>query len=61
MSNAQRMPDFAFKMMFLIHDNPFQRIFRNPYRLLKAAGLRPGRKVLEVACGPGFFTIPAAK
>jgi len=55
------MPDFAFRIMSLIHDNPFLWIFRNPNRLLNAAGLRPGQKVLEVGCGPGFFTIPAAK
>ncbi|HIH96761.1 MAG TPA: class I SAM-dependent methyltransferase [Thermoplasmata archaeon] len=28
---------------------------------LKVAGLKRGQKVLEVGCGPGFFTIPAAK
>ena len=61
MPKLERMPDFAFKMMSLIHDNPLQRIVRNPYRLLKAAGLKPGQKALEVGCGPGFFTIPAAK
>ena len=36
-------------------------IIRNPYKLLKAAGLKPGLKVLEVGCGPGVFTIPAAE
>ena len=61
MSELKKMPNFAFKMMSLIHDNPLQRIFRNPYGLLKAAGLKSGQKVLEVGCGPGFFTIPAAK
>ncbi|KPL03177.1 MAG: hypothetical protein AMJ90_03865 [candidate division Zixibacteria bacterium SM23_73_2] len=44
-----------------MHDNPLLPIFRNPYKLLKAAGLKPDQKVLEVGCGPGFFTIPAAK
>jgi len=54
-------PGWAFKMMALIHDNPIRRILSNPYNTLKAAGLKHGQIVLEVGCGPGFFTIPAAK
>ena len=52
---------FAFWTITLMHDNPLLPIFRNPYKLLRAAGLRQGQKVLEVGCGPGFFTIPAAR
>ena len=52
---------FAFWTICLMHDNPLLPIFRNPYKLLEAAGLKRGQKVLEVGCGPGFFTIPAAK
>ena len=48
-------------MMSLIHDNPFRRKFSNPENTLKAAGLKPGLTILEVGCGPGFFTIPTAK
>ena len=51
----------AFWMITIMHDNPLLPLFKNPYRLLEAAGLKPGQKVMEVGCGPGFFTIPAAK
>ena len=51
----------AFWMISLMHDNPLLPLLKNPYRSLETAGLRPGQTVLEVGCGPGFFTIPAAK
>ena len=53
--------NFAFAIITLMHDNPLLPFLINPYRVLKAAGLKPGQKVLEVGCGPGFFTIPAAE
>lgn len=57
MSVANRV---HFRMMSLIHEDLY-KLFRDPYKVLNAAGLRRGQDVLEVGCGPGFFTIPAAK
>ena len=60
-SARTRMPDFAYMITSLMHDNPILPIFRRPEKLLAAAGLGPGQSVLEVGCGPGFFTVPASK
>ena len=33
----------------------------NPIKTLRGADIQPGQTVLEVGCGTGFFTIPAAQ
>ena len=50
----------SFIMISFIHETLYG-LLRNSRRILHAAGLKPGQAVLEVGCGPGFFTVPAAK
>jgi hypothetical protein len=35
--------------------------FFGPTPILRGADIHPGQAVLEVGCGTGFFTIPAAR
>lgn len=43
-----------------MHDKMYS-LFVDGEKMLLSAELKNGDKALEVGCGPGFFTIPAAK
>lgn len=49
-----------FRMIALVHETLYG-VIRNPHKILTDIGLRKGQRVLEIGCGPGFFTIPAAE
>ncbi|MBS3813858.1 class I SAM-dependent methyltransferase [Candidatus Bipolaricaulota bacterium] len=50
----------SFKMMSFYHETLYS-LFRDPYEVLRAAGVTEGQRVLEIGCGPGFFTVPAGE
>lgn len=56
---------FLFRLMHpfiaFVMESPLRLKFNDPVKTLKGARIRPGQKVLEVGCGTGYFTIPAAE
>lgn len=53
------MPDFHFKCMMLLYK--LTDFIRNPRRHIKKIPLQRGMVVVDYGCGPGRYTIPAAK
>jgi len=51
--------DFSFRVMSL--EFRLRDFFRPPGRVLREAGIRNGMTVLDFGCGPGGFTLAAAK
>jgi ubiquinone/menaquinone biosynthesis C-methylase UbiE len=42
-------------------ESRFRYRFFGPLNILRGADIQPGQTVLEVGCGTGYFTIPAAR
>lgn len=49
------------RIMAAIMESRFRYRFFGPTRILQGADIQPGQTVLEVGCGTGFFTLPAAR
>ena len=53
--------NLLFKPAGMLMGSTARRWLMNPMKTLQGAGIQSGQTVLEVGCGTGFFTIPAAQ
>jgi SAM-dependent methyltransferase len=56
-----RVGRMALRLLAAIMESRLRYRLLGPEKELEGAGIRPGQTVLEVGCGTGFFTIPAAR
>jgi len=59
-ANVTKYDQLHFGIIRIVHESLYG-LLMDPYHLLTQAGLKSGQRVLEVGCGPGFFTLPAAE
>jgi ubiquinone/menaquinone biosynthesis C-methylase UbiE len=52
---------FYIKILAAGMESRFRYRFFGPVNILKGADIHPGQIVLEVGCGTGYFTLPAAR
>jgi ubiquinone/menaquinone biosynthesis C-methylase UbiE len=52
---------FFIRVLAAAMESRFRYRFFGPMQILRGADIHPGQTVLEVGCGTGFFTLPAAQ
>jgi len=57
---AASCPHVCSHRLSLMLDNPLRRLVHRPEKILDGL-LHPGDQVVDMGCGPGFFTLPMAR
>ena len=58
---SSKLLNLLFKPSGILMESKIRKWLMNPVKTLSIAEIQPGQTVLEVGCGTGFFTIPAAE
>jgi ubiquinone/menaquinone biosynthesis C-methylase UbiE len=53
--------NLLFKPAGMMMGSKLRQTLMDPVKTLQSADIQPGQTILEVGCGTGFFTIPAAE
>jgi ubiquinone/menaquinone biosynthesis C-methylase UbiE len=53
--------NLLFKPAGMMMGSKLRQTLMDPVKTLQSADIQPGQNILEVGCGTGFFTIPAAE
>ena len=56
-----RIGQFLIRLMAAVMESRLRYRLFGPLKILQGAELKPGQTVLELGCGTGFFTLPAAQ
>ena len=60
LSNS-KIGQFFIRVIAALMESRFRYRFFGPMQILRGADIHPGQTILELGCGTGFFTIPAAQ
>jgi len=56
-----KLLNLIFKPAGILMGSKLRKWLMDPVKTLQIADVQPAQKILEVGCGTGFFTLPAAK
>ncbi|MCS7095103.1 MAG: class I SAM-dependent methyltransferase [Thaumarchaeota archaeon] len=60
-NDSSLFPPFSRWMEEAVLENPLRRLIQSPLRVLKEMGVKLGDVLMDVGCGFGYLSIPAAE